>query len=76
MSTFGRRPRPEAVVVNVYDLHPRPELNDLLFPLGLGVYHSGIQVHGTEYTFGSGGGVFSHAPKAELNENIEGKGSG
>ena len=24
---------------------------------------SGIEVHGTEYTFGSGGGIFSHSPK-------------
>ena len=62
MTSFGRRPRPEAVVVNVYDLN-NPQLNDALFPLGLGVYHSGIAVHGVEYTFGSGGGVFSHAPR-------------
>ena len=64
MPPFGaRRGRPEPVIVNVYDLQ-NPQVNDLLFPLGLGIYHSGISVHGTEYTFGSGGGVFSHEPKA------------
>jgi len=64
MPPFGaRRGRPEPVIVNVYDLQ-NPQVNDLLFPLGLGIYHSGISVHGTEYTFGSGGGVFSHEPKS------------
>ena len=63
MSTFGRRPRPEPVFVNVYDLQ-RTEVNDMLMTVGLGVFHSGIEVHGAEWTFGSGGGVFSHAPKA------------
>jgi len=64
MPPFGaRRGRPEPVIVNVYDLQ-NPQVNDLLFPLGLGIYHSGIAVHGTEYTFGSGGGIFSHEPKA------------
>ncbi|KAJ1443403.1 hypothetical protein B484DRAFT_389526 [Ochromonadaceae sp. CCMP2298] len=37
------------VFLNVYDLH---ENNDMLFPLGLGAYHSGVQVGRTEYTFG------------------------
>ena len=64
MPPFGaRRGRPEPVIVNVYDLQ-NPQVNDLLFPLGLGIYHSGISVHGTEYTFGSGGGIFSHEPKS------------
>ena len=31
--------------------------------MGLGTYHSGLQVHGTEWTFASQAGVFSHAPK-------------
>lgn len=31
--------------------------------LGLGAFHSGLEVYGTEYSFGAGGGVFSHSPK-------------
>lgn len=68
MPAFGRRTHREAVVLNVYDLSPS---NDALIYLGLGVFHSGVEVHGVEYTFGSGGGsgtgVFSHAPKAAPN---------
>jgi hypothetical protein len=29
----------------------------------MGVYHSGLEIHGTEYTFGDGGS-FSHPPRA------------
>jgi hypothetical protein len=59
MTSFGRKPRPEGVFLNVYDLHPH---NSLLGVVGLGVFHSGLEVHGTEYSFGGGGGIFSHAP--------------
>ena len=45
----------------MYDLSPG---NEFLAPLGLGFFHSGVEVHGTEYTFASGGGIFSHAPRA------------
>ena len=34
----------EKVILNVYDLN---EQNDFLYPLGLGMYHSGVEVHGT-----------------------------
>jgi hypothetical protein len=61
MASFGRRPRPEPVKLNVYDLAPG---NEWLAPLGLGFYHSGLEVHGREYTFAGGSGVFSHAPRA------------
>ena len=44
----------------VYDLG---EANEYLNPVGLGTYHSGLQVHGTEWTFASQAGVFSHPPK-------------
>lgn len=37
------------VYLNVYDLH---ENNDMLHPIGLGLFHSGVQVGRTEYTFG------------------------
>lgn len=41
----------EPVLLNVYDLHPA---NDWVYPLGLGAYHSGIEVFGEEWTFASG----------------------
>lgn len=31
--------------------------------VGLGVYHSGVEVHDNEWTFAGGGGVFPHEPK-------------
>lgn len=55
----GRRPRPQRVYVNVYDLSD----NSALYNLGLGMYHSGIEVDGREFTFASGAGIFSHAPR-------------
>lgn len=71
MLNIGRvQPRisAERVVLNVYDLNPQ---NDALIYLGLGVFHSGVEVYGNEYTFGSGSGsgtgVFSHAPKGAPN---------
>jgi hypothetical protein len=62
MPRFGASSRYDTrVILNVYDLG---ENNDMLFPLGLGLYHSGVQIGNyEEYTFASGGGVFSHAPK-------------
>jgi hypothetical protein len=57
---FGRRRAAEPVFVNVYDLY---DGNAYVYGLGLGAYHSGVEVYGVEYTFGSGGGVFSHPPK-------------
>ena len=57
--------------VNVYDLH---EQNEMLYPFGLGLYHSGVEVNGLEYTFGSGSGIFNHpskqAPNVKFRESI------
>ena len=53
-STYNR------VLLNIYDIN---ENNGLLYPLGLGFYHSGVQVGGREYTFAAGSGIFSHDPK-------------
>lgn len=50
--------------MNVYDLTPS---NEYLYGLGLGFYHSGLVVYGKEWTFGSGGGIFSTAPKEVPN---------
>ena len=71
MPAFGRRTHKEPVVLNVYDLN---ESNDYMYSWGLGTYHSGVVVHGTEYTFASGSGVFTHSPQeaggAKFRESI------
>ncbi|CAN0178973.1 unnamed protein product, partial [Hapterophycus canaliculatus] len=36
------------VTLNVYDLSP---VNEFGHPIGLGVFHSGLEVDGREYTF-------------------------
>ncbi|KAH0851790.1 LOW QUALITY PROTEIN: hypothetical protein HID58_094463, partial [Brassica napus] len=52
------------VYLNVYDLTP---INGYAYWLGLGVYHSGVEVHGVEYGFGahehSTTGIFEVEPK-------------
>ncbi|KAG5181325.1 PPPDE putative peptidase domain-containing protein [Tribonema minus] len=48
-----------AVTLHVYDLH---QANGWLSRVGLGIYHSGVEIAGKEYTF-SDDGVFHHAPK-------------
>ncbi len=37
------------VILNVYDLH---DSNDIYYPWGLGLYHSGVQIGRDEFTFG------------------------
>ncbi len=59
------------VFCNVYDLSPA---NDYGWSVGIGAFHSGIEVYGVEYSFGSGGGVFASTPKeaggAKFREGI------
>ncbi|CAN0149629.1 unnamed protein product, partial [Ectocarpus sp. 12 AP-2014] len=43
-----------------YDLSP---VNEFGHPIGLGVFHSGLEVDGREYTFAGGGGIFDHDPR-------------
>lgn len=52
---MGRRAHPVQVVLNVYDIHAA---SAWLQPFGLGIHHSGIEVHGDEWSFGGmqGGG--------------------
>lgn len=51
--------------LNVYDLTP---INNYLYWFGLGIFHSGIEVHGMEYGFGAHeyptSGVFEVEPKS------------
>ncbi|MBA0747759.1 hypothetical protein Gogos_004645 [Gossypium gossypioides] len=52
------------VYLNVYDLTP---INGYAYWFGLGIYHSGVQVHGVEYGFGahehSATGIFEVKPR-------------
>ncbi|KAI3836594.1 hypothetical protein MKW98_024413 [Papaver atlanticum] len=52
------------VILNIYDLTP---INNYTRCVGLGIFHSGIEVHGLEYGFGahdySASGVFEVEPK-------------
>ncbi|KAL2936168.1 hypothetical protein RDABS01_028991 [Bienertia sinuspersici] len=52
------------VYLNVYDITP---INGYAYWVGLGVYHSGVQVHGIEYAFGAheypSTGIFEGEPK-------------
>ncbi|KAL9446056.1 hypothetical protein AB3S75_013852 [Citrus x aurantiifolia] len=56
----GRAP----VYLNVYDLTP---MNGYVHWAGLGIYHSGVEVHGVEYAFGAHdyptSGVFEVEPR-------------
>lgn len=51
--------------LNVYDLTP---VNNYLYWAGLGVFHSGIEVHGLEYGYGaheySSSGIFEVEPRS------------
>ncbi|XP_020270010.1 deSI-like protein At4g17486 isoform X2 [Asparagus officinalis] len=57
-------PQATAVVLNVYDLTP---LNKYMYCCGVGIFHSGIEVHGLEYGFGAHeyptSGVFEVEPR-------------
>ena len=74
MAGFGRRTAlgTSSVCINIYDLN---ESNEYFHPIGLGFYHSGIKIGSSEYTFGSGSGIFEHepgqAPGARLRETVD-----
>ncbi|GAB2291314.1 hypothetical protein Dimus_025572 [Dionaea muscipula] len=61
-SGFG--PGSTPVYLNVYDLTP---MNKYLYWAGLGIFHSGVEVHGVEYAFGAHdyptSGVFEVEPR-------------
>ncbi|KAH9586375.1 PPPDE putative peptidase domain [Trypanosoma melophagium] len=51
------------VFLNVYDI---TEMNGVLYHAGIGVHHTGVEVHGLEYAFGRcavGTGVFQTTPR-------------
>jgi len=55
---------PNQILINVYDLHP---INSFMYQFGIGAFHSGVEIFGTEYSFGghefSFSGVFEIEPK-------------
>ncbi|KAJ4833950.1 hypothetical protein Tsubulata_016662 [Turnera subulata] len=61
-SCFG--PGNVPVYLNVYDLTP---INGYAYWVGLGIFHSGVEVHGVEYAFGAhdfpASGVFEVEPR-------------
>ncbi|CAH0485623.1 unnamed protein product [Peronospora farinosa] len=61
-----------AVILNIYDLI---EANNYIAPLGLGIFHSGVEIAGEEFSYASGAGVFSLSPKrvtgAKFRESIK-----
>ncbi|KAI7753657.1 hypothetical protein M8C21_015799 [Ambrosia artemisiifolia] len=63
-STRCRKSGSVPVYLNVYDL---TSMNGCAYWLGLGVYHSGVQVHGVEYAFGghekSTTGIYEGEPR-------------
>lgn len=52
--------RGDRVYLNVYDLSPA---NNYVHDFGVGVYHSGVSVGSTEYTFGGHEGSSTGGPK-------------
>ncbi|KAG9510938.1 Deubiquitinase DESI2, partial [Fragariocoptes setiger] len=62
-SNEGRTP----VRLNVYDMVSMQGLNQYSSPLGFGVFHSGVEIYGSEYAYGghnfSHTGVFEIAPR-------------
>ncbi|KAH8280643.1 hypothetical protein KR054_003330, partial [Drosophila jambulina] len=73
-TVFDRRHK-EPVLLNVYDLC---NLNDYTIAVGLGIFHSGIQLYGVEYGYGGHElpgmtGIFEMEPcnhKGELSESF------
>lgn len=52
------------VVLNIYDLSDQ---NNLLYWCGVGIFHTGVEVHGVEYAYGGheydASGIFATSPK-------------
>ncbi|XP_057966532.1 uncharacterized protein LOC131156684 isoform X2 [Malania oleifera] len=64
VKSAGLNPSYTPVYLNVYDLTPA---NGYVYWAGLGIFHSGVEVHGVEYAFGAhdfpSSGVFEVEPR-------------
>ncbi|KAF8405181.1 hypothetical protein HHK36_010081 [Tetracentron sinense] len=64
VKSAGYSPGSTPVYLNVYDLTP---MNGYVYWAGLGIFHSGVEVHGVEYAFGAHdyptSGVFEIEPR-------------
>lgn len=62
------RARRANVYLNVYELMSFDKYNGYLIPVGLGAYHSGVEVYGEEFSFGfheaDYSGVFTVDPRS------------
>ena len=58
----GRQPAGVTVKLNVYDLDSPG--NEFLSALGLGLYHTGVEVDGREYSYGAGYGIGDALPRS------------
>jgi len=59
LSGLMNRPRRTNVYLNIYELLSFDKYNGYLVPIGLGAYHSGVEVYGEEISFGYHEGDFS-----------------
>lgn len=64
VDSAGYSPKDAPVYLNVYDLTP---MNGYFYWAGIGVFHTGVEVHGVEYAFGAHdyptSGVFEVEPR-------------
>lgn len=64
IDSAGYSPKDTPVYLNVYDLTP---INGYFYWAGIGVFHTGVEVHGVEYAFGAHehptSGVFEVEPR-------------
>jgi len=51
------------ILLHVYDLSPA---NSYLYPVGLGLHHSGVEIFGSEYSFASGAGIFDSSTPRDV----------